>query len=68
MNTNSRKACSRIVVTQVQGYHKHSYRPYRQAEYQFPRVNPRVIRRQWASELTARPKILFDRFGTQKHR
>lgn len=40
----------------------------RQAEYQFPRVNPRVIRRQWASELTVRPKILFDRFGIQKHR
>lgn len=56
------------MVIQARRYHKHSYRPCRQAEYQFPRVNPRVIRRQWASELTARPKIPFDRFGTQKHR
>lgn len=56
------------MVIQARRYHKPSYRPCRQAEYQFPRVNPRVIRRQWASELTARPKIPFDRFGTQKHR
>jgi len=56
------------VVIQARKYWKHSYRPRRQAEYQFLRVNPRVIRRQWASELTARPKIPFDRFGTQKRR
>lgn len=56
------------MVIQARRYHKHSYRPCRQAEYQFPRVKPRVIRRQWASELTARPKILFDRFATQKPR